>query len=127
MDVASLEQGTDFIAEVTVSHPNNLSYGYRQLALEQVFPAGWEITNTRFEGIITNPESGYTYRDFRDDRVNTFFHLGANESKTFRVYLSATYSGRFYLPASTCGAMYDNDIFASSTGYWVNVMTPETE
>ncbi|WP_367389766.1 MG2 domain-containing protein [Lewinella sp. LCG006] len=127
LDISRLAQGTDFIAEVTVAHPNKLNYGYRQLALEQVFPAGWEITNTRFEEINTHPESGYTYRDFRDDRVNTFFHLGANETKTFRVYLSATYSGRFYLPASTCGAMYDNDIFASSAGYWVEVVTPEVE
>ncbi|MGH1436312.1 MAG: alpha-2-macroglobulin family protein [Lewinella sp.] len=127
LDVSRMEQGTDFIAEVTVSHPNSLNYGYRQLALEQVFPAGWEITNTRFEEINTNPESGYNYRDFRDDRVNTFFNLGRNENKTFRVYLSATYSGRFYLPASTCGAMYDNDIFASSSGYWVEVVTPAIE
>lgn len=127
LDISRLKQGTDFVAEVTVTHPQILDYSYRQLALEQVFPAGWEITNTRFEGIDTGQEASYNYRDYRDDRVNTFFHLSTGQSKTFRVYLSATYAGRFYLPASTCGAMYDNSVFASSDGYWVEVIQAELE
>lgn len=127
IDVSSLSQGTDFVAEVQVRHPGDLSYAYRQMALEQIFPAGWEITNTRFEGMITGEENAYTYRDYRDDRVNTFFHLSQGKTKTFYVYLTATYSGRYYLPATTCGTMYSDAVRASTAGYWVEVNRGELE
>lgn len=127
IDVTAIPQGTDFVAEVQVSHPGNLSYAYRQMALEQIFPAGWEITNTRFESMATAEEDNYDYRDFRDDRVHTFFHLSRNQSKTFRVYLTATYSGRFYLPATSCGTMYSDAVRASSAGSWVEVSRREVE
>ena len=97
------------------------------MALEQVFPAGWEITNTRFEGAGTIEESDYTYRDFRDDRVHTFFHLRSGETKTFKVFLSATYEGRFYLPATQCGTMYSDAVQANTAGYWVEVVRDEVE
>ena len=127
LDVSSLEQGTDFVAEISLTHPGNLGYTYRQMALEQVFPAGWEITNTRFEGAGTIEESDYTYRDFRDDRVHTFFHLRSGETKTFKVFLSATYEGRFYLPATQCGTMYSDAVQANTAGYWVEVVRDEVE
>ena len=49
IDVAKLEQGTEFIAEVTVVHPGMRSW-YENLALSQVFPSGWEINNLRLTG-----------------------------------------------------------------------------
>jgi len=121
VDVTNLEQGTDFVALVTITHPGTVNYPYEQLALEQVFPAGWEITNTRFEGVAVSPQDDYAYRDFRDDRVCTFFNLNSSQTKTYVVYLTATYAGRFYLPAATCGAMYDNKISANTAGFWVEV------
>lgn len=124
LDVKALPQGTDFIAEVNITHPGILNYSYEEMALEQVFPAGWEITNSRFEGGYMSNESAYTYRDFRDDRVHTFFNLGNKMTNTFRVYLSATYTGSYYLPAVRCSAMYNDKIQASSAGYWVEVLEP---
>ena len=127
IDVTEIQQGTDFVAEVQVSHPGNLSYAYRQMALEQIFPAGWEITNTRFEGMAEAADDNYDYRDFRDDRVHTFFHLQRGKSKTFYVSLTATYSGRFYLPATSCGTMYSDAVRASTAGTWVEVSRGEVE
>ncbi|MEZ4984903.1 MAG: alpha-2-macroglobulin family protein [Saprospiraceae bacterium] len=124
LNPARIEQGTDFVANVVVQHSGELSYEYHQMALQQIFPSGWEITNTRFEGRATDSESGYDYRDFRDDRVHTFFSLWPSKSNEYRVYLTASYTGRFYLPAVSCGAMYDDQIYASTPGTWVEVVSP---
>lgn len=124
IDITNLTQGTDFLAKVTIQHTGELSYRYEELALNQVFPSGWEITNTRFEGLPnTQDEDNYDYRDYRDDQVNTFFDLGRNNKTTYVIPLTATYAGRFYHSATSCSAMYDNKIYANSEGYWVDVAT----
>ncbi len=118
-----LEQGTSFMAEVTVKNPG--VYGdYQQLALSQVFPSGWEIVNMRSSDLAESKTvaSNFTYQDIRDDRVYTFFDLNAGQTKIFRVMLMSTYLGRFYLPAISCEAMYDNSISASIPGRWVEVV-----
>ena len=46
VNVAQLEQGTNFSAVVTVKNPS--ARGYNNLVLSEIFPAGWEILNTRF-------------------------------------------------------------------------------
>jgi alpha-2-macroglobulin len=122
VDVASLKQGTDFIDEVTIEHPGVL-YPYSDLALSQVFPSGWEIINTSIQDVASGlKEDGYDYRDIRDDRVYTFFSLDQYRKKTFRVRLNAAYTGRYYLPAAVCEAMYEKNIHANTKGRWVEVV-----
>jgi uncharacterized protein YfaS (alpha-2-macroglobulin family) len=122
LDPASLVQGTDFVAEVTIYNPGTRG-SYQELALTQIFPSGWEILNTRLYDLEEfyakdRPE----YQDIRDDRVYTYFDLGAGERKTFKVLLNASYGGRFYLPTLYCEAMYDNTINARKPGQWVEVV-----
>lgn len=122
IDVSRLEQGTGFIAEVTVKHPG-IRGAYENLALTQVFPSGWEINNLRLEGAEAFIESSpYRYQDIRDDRVFTYFNLSPNEERTFRIMLTATYAGTFYLPAASCQAMYDGSINAAVEGREVTVV-----
>lgn len=124
LDPVKLEQGTDFQAVVTVRNPGTRGQ-YQQLALTQVFPSGWEIRNSRLEGTdeaVVN--SAFNYQDIRDDRVLTYFNLGAGNSVTYRVLLNAAYTGRFHLPSTTCSAMYDNTINARNGGQWVEVVAP---
>jgi alpha-2-macroglobulin len=122
LDVRNIRQGTDFVAEVTVTNVGSLGKNYKEMALSQVFPSGWEILNSRMEKV-----QGYTntsiprYQDIRDDRVNTFFDLPAGKSHTYRVQLNAAYVGRYYLPNQLCEAMYDNSITARQPGTWVAV------
>lgn len=122
IDVRSLKQGTDFIAEVTLTHPGILGY-YKDMALTHVFPSGWEIRNLRME----DNQSAYRsdvprYQDIRDDRVNTFFDLPKAESRTFVVLLNAAYTGKFWYPPVQCSAMYDATVNASDGGMWVEVI-----
>lgn len=125
LDPTSLPQGTDFIAEVMVSHPGTNIRNYEELALEQLFPSGWEILNARmFQTAEFTDTSTPEYVDVRDDRVYTYFDLRRNERKLFRVRLNAAYVGRYYLPPTTCSAMYDNNVFARRAGNWVRVTEP---
>jgi uncharacterized protein YfaS (alpha-2-macroglobulin family) len=120
VNVASLSQGTNFKAIVTVSNPGQKG-DYEELALTQIFPSGWEIINTRLDGSEqVNPL--IEYKDIRDDRVMHYFDLKASRSASFEVLLNAAYRGRYYLPAQSVGAMYDNDIYASKAGEWVEIV-----
>lgn len=124
IDVAALEQGTDITAVVTVRNPT--AKIMRNLVLTQVFPAGWEILNTRYmndEG--EGPDetaAGISYQDIRDDRVYTYIdYMPAGRQVTVRLNLAATYGGRFYLPPVYVEAMYDNLIRANNEGTSVEV------
>lgn len=119
-----LEQGTDFFAKVTVIHPATRPMPYTELALNQIFPSGWEILNTRMDGLNRFAESEAEYRNVRDDRVYTFFDLREKGKKTFYVQLNAAYQGRFYLPGVSCESMYDPSISALESGRWVEVSLP---
>jgi alpha-2-macroglobulin len=122
LDIASIRQGTDFVAEVTVEHPG-VMFEYADLALSQVFPSGWEIINTRVQDITSGlKEDVFDYRDIRDDRVYTFFNLDNYQKKVFRVRLNAAYTGRYYMPAVSCEAMYETNIHANTKGRWVEVV-----
>jgi uncharacterized protein YfaS (alpha-2-macroglobulin family) len=122
VDIARLPQGTDFKAVVTVLNNGNAGK-YTNLILTGIFPSGWEIVNTRLNDESTaSGSSPYDYIDIRDDRVYTYFSLGPNTKKTFTVQLSATYRGRFYLPAFSCEAMYDASIAANTEGKWIEVV-----
>ena len=124
IDVNNLTQGTDFIAKVIIKNPGKRGY-YSQMALTQIFPSGWEILNARMlggEGAFKSSSS--TYQDIRDDRVYTYFNIGASESLTYYIQLNASYLGRYFLPGTYCEAMYDNSITAGVNGKWVQVVSP---
>lgn len=126
IDVSRLEQGTDFIAEVRVTNPSITSY-YKEMALSQIFPSGWEIHNTRMDesaNVNLKETSYFTYQDIRDDRVYTYFNVNKESTVTYRVLLNAAYLGEFYLPAQSCEAMYDGQIHARKAGKWVKVVKP---
>lgn len=117
-----LKQGTDFIAEVVLRHPGHRR-DYTDMALHQLFPAGWEIRNMRMEE--NSPMEGSDvprYQDIRDDRVYTYFNLEKGSTKTYRIMLNATYEGKFNLPAISCEAMYDRKISALVPGGIVEVV-----
>jgi alpha-2-macroglobulin len=124
IDVSSLEQGTDFIAEVTIT--NNGTRGYlSEMALTQIFPSGWEVHNQRMDETRSTVTSDYpTYQDIRDDRVYTYYNIASAGKKVFRFKLNASYLGKFYLPTISTEAMYDNSIQSRKPGRWVEVVKP---
>jgi uncharacterized protein YfaS (alpha-2-macroglobulin family) len=119
IDVSQIAQGTDFVAEVTIT--NKKGDRVRDIALAEIFPSGWEIVNTRFTDFGSFGANKVTYTDLRDDQANFYFDLKGYESKTVRVLLNASYLGKYYLPGVQCEAMYDNDYLVRSKGQWVEV------
>lgn len=125
LDPERIPQGTDFVAQVTVANPGNRGISYEEMALTQVFPSGWEIMNTRMTNIDRFKNAAIPeYQDIRDDRVHTYFDIGRKKKQTYVVQLNAAYQGKYYLPAVSCSAMYDNTIYARETGQWVEVVAP---
>ncbi|OIQ17668.1 MAG: hypothetical protein BM557_08240 [Flavobacterium sp. MedPE-SWcel] len=117
---SSLEQGTEFVAEVRVS--NLKGENVENVALTQIIPSGWEIVNTRFTDFGSFGNNIADHIDIRDDRTNFYFPLKSNETKTFRILLNASYLGSYYLPGVQCEAMYDNSFLARTKGQWVEVV-----
>jgi uncharacterized protein YfaS (alpha-2-macroglobulin family) len=61
------------------------------------------------------------YRDIRDDRVYTYFSIPEGKEVTYHIMLNAAYTGKCYLPATYCEAMYNHSINALLKGEWVEV------
>lgn len=146
IDVATVPQGTDLIAEISIR--NLTQHRIDNIALSQLVPAGWEIENERMSGGETNgvraaedkKQPGFLYipdgspsatgaraeyLDIRDDRIYRYFSLKADESIFFRTRLNAAYRGHYYLPSIAVEAMYDATKAARSKGQWVDVSAKE--
>jgi uncharacterized protein YfaS (alpha-2-macroglobulin family) len=127
VDVTALEQGTEFIASVSITNTGTRG-AYKNLALNQIFPSGWEINNLRLQDAEERLSGDKpTYQDIRDDRVYSYFDLAVNQRKTFQVLLTASYAGTYYLPAISCEAMYDRTIYARTKGQEVQVTKQVSE
>ncbi|HTE29606.1 MAG TPA: MG2 domain-containing protein [Chryseolinea sp.] len=127
VDPTSLQQGKEFTATVSVMNPGTRGT-YKNLALNQIFPSGWEINNLRLDGVEESTAKDVpTYQDIRDDRVYTYFDLAPGQRKTFKVLLTASYTGTYYLPAVSCEAMYDHSVYARKKGQTVQVTRGTTQ
>ena len=124
LDVSSLVQGTQLLMIASVT--NTTFREVDNIALTQMVPSGWEIMNTRlFETVMPLKESIYESRDYRDDRVYTYFSLNSGETKRFYLLLTASYRGTYTVPAVVCEAMYDNTVRARRPGGTVNITEPK--
>lgn len=122
VDASSLRQGMNFTCVMTVRNPS--PQGYRHLVLTGIFPAGWEILNTRYlpTGAADSTAAGVSYQDIRDDRAYSYIdYLPAGRQVTVKINLCAVYPGRFYLPPVYLEAMYDRLIRANTEGKTVTV------
>ena len=126
VDQKNLEQGSDIMMVAKVT--NTTFTKVDNIALTQMIPSGWEIQNTRlFEANHNIKESPYDYRDFRDDRVMTYFSLAQGETKTFVLILNAAYKGRFFQPSIWCEAMYLDNCYSRVPGNQVKVSDQKIE
>ncbi len=122
IDPARLAQGSDMKVEISVTNLSRTELS--NLALTHIVATGCQIANPR---LFSDSPSGapargyYDYQDVRDDRILTYFSLGAGAKKTFTAVLNASYSGRFYLPGINVESMYDPAFHANTTGKWVEI------
>lgn len=124
LDPTKLEEGMEFKAVIRVKNTSKNGY-LNDMALSFMVPAGWEIENTRLMG--NESGDGYVYRDFRDDRVYTYFNMSSGQLLTYEFKLTATYGGRFFKPMITADNMYNNSISATIPGGWVEVVERQVQ
>ena len=123
LNYKEIKRGQDFIAHVVIRNQKSRGATIENLALTQIFPSGWEIQSGGLSNVSDGiKEDSYDYRDVRDDRVYTFFKLG--ERKDFKILLTASYDGTYFLPPVKVEAMYDQEIQALTKAYKVNVVAP---
>ena len=113
VDIASLKQGDEIYADITVVKKDGL--GSDSMALTVRVPSGWEIWNER----IHNDVQSNARMDIRDDRVCWYFGIGGAEKKSFRIKLRAAYEGTFILPAAIVEDMYRTDCRACTASSMV--------
>jgi hypothetical protein len=123
--VPDVIQGTDIAVTVAVHNTSNANV--ENIALTLPVASGWEIHNANY-AIKSDKENNkliinqFDHQDARDDRVYNYFSLNAKQSKTFRILINASYSGRYYLPAISVSAMYDGNMQAREKGKWINII-----
>jgi uncharacterized protein YfaS (alpha-2-macroglobulin family) len=128
IDPSSIKQGSTFWGHFHAAKGAGQFLTIEELALVQVFPAGWEIENIRLGG-ERKPEwmkqwklHREEYVDIRDDRIMWFFDMQRNVgSLDFVVKLNAVTIGEFILPPAVFEAMYNGNYRAVSTGQRVAV------
>lgn len=123
LNISRMSIGTPIRVIVHISRSSN-SRDYNDLALTQIFPSGWEISNSRVMGVSETGGSGLDYMDIRDDRIYSYFSLQrmSRDDVTITVDLTATYPGRWYLPPTTLEAMYHDRVKAGTVGQWIEVV-----
>lgn len=121
----SVEQGDEILISVVVNNQSNVDLDYMALTVKS--PSGWELLNPRILETANVPSNGYnnfTYQDFRDDKVYTYFKLdktGPESSKVYRFKARAQLLGDYYLPSVRAADMYDLDVFATTAAKRVQV------
>lgn len=113
--------GDDIQITVNVSNPSALSL--ENLALNVKMPGGWELINPRLYATEEQTKrQNFTYQDFRDDRVYTFFDIGPGKSMQYTFRAKAAFTGDFFKPAISCEHMYKGNTYARSTAQRVKVV-----
>ncbi len=121
LKVDSLPLGKSFEVLLSVTNTSNLG-SVRDIALTQIIPSGWEIQNDRLMELGKNESSAFDFQDIRDDRVYTYFDLSRNQTKTFKMTVTAAYPGKYYLPGAQLEAMYKASVGAKLAGSWIYVI-----
>ena len=108
---SGIQLGDDIVINVRVTNPSALAIN--DLALNVKMPAGWELINPRlYETEVIKNKGNYTYQDYKDDRVYTFFDMQAGGSVSYAFKAKAAFTGDFFMPAVSCEHMYNGSIYA---------------
>jgi len=118
--ISGINLGDDIIVSIRVNNPSALEIN--DMALNLKMPAGWELINPRlYETENSKDKGNYTYQDYRDDRVYTFFNMKAGGAESFSFRTKAAFTGDFYLPAVSCENMYKGTVYARTATKRVSI------
>ncbi len=106
---SEIGSGQTFYMRISVSLNEGANY-VSNIALTQILPSGWEVSNTLLDdntpSFIKN--SNYDFIDVRDDKIMWFFGLNKNRTHHFYIKLNAITPGSYTLSGAYAEAMYDD-------------------
>lgn len=105
-DITSIAQGS--FCTVTYTIKNTSGTDLKNVAITNILPAGFETLSVAENEFIDNT-------DVRDDRILSYIdEMSRNKEVTIKATISATYAGKYYMPAITAECMYNNAISGCS-------------
>ena len=118
-----VRQGSLVVVKLSVR--STAGVPFRQVALDDRIPAGFEIENPRLGKEHPLPWIGAPtleprFMDIRDDRLSLFFDLEKKELFFYYV-IRAVNRGRFRLPPARCEVMYEPENSSQRGGGWAEV------
>ncbi|HEH5491300.1 TPA: hypothetical protein SHD56_001024 [Campylobacter coli] len=112
---SEIGSGQTFYMRISVSLNEGANY-VSNIALTQILPSGWEVSNTLLDdntpSFIKN--SNYDFIDVKDDKIMWFFGLNKNRTHHFYIKLNAITPGSYTLSGAYAEAMYDDTYRALS-------------
>ncbi|EIO9590810.1 hypothetical protein LRJ54_001542 [Campylobacter coli] len=112
---SEIGSGQTFYMRISASLNEGANY-VSNIALTQILPSGWEVSNTLLDdntpSFIKN--SSYDFIDVRDDKIMWFFSLNKNRTHHFYIKLNAITPGSYTLSGAYVEAMYDDTYRALS-------------
>ena len=125
IQVGVVQQSTPFWVVLRVK--NATSQRLDNLALTSLFPAGFDIVNERLSQdsgpawLRQLQRKSVDYTDIRDDRINWFFSLRAEQTMDFVVQVQPSYTGDFRWPGLVVESMYSPEFYGRLKGGRVQV------
>lgn len=112
---SEIGSGQTFYMRISASLNEGANY-VSNIALTQILPSGWEVSNTLLDdntpSFIKN--SSYDFIDVRDDKIMWFFSLNKNRTHHLYIKLNAITPGSYTLSGAYVEAMYDDTYRALS-------------
>ncbi|MFH0924113.1 MAG: MG2 domain-containing protein [bacterium] len=122
VDLTNVRQGDLIVVEIKVQ---SLSSTLENVVVTDLLPTGLEIENARLSTSASlawiKQDITPDYLDIRDDRINIFLRIPAEE-KSYYYTTRAVTVGNFKVPAIRAEAMYDPNIFSKADDGQLNVL-----
>ncbi|EPF8205965.1 alpha-2-macroglobulin family protein [Campylobacter coli] len=112
---SEIGSGQTFYMRISASLNEGANY-VSNIALTQILPSGWEVSNTLLDDNTSSfiKNSSYDFIDVRDDKIMWFFSLNKNRTHHFYIKLNAITPGSYTLSGAYVEAMYDDTYRALS-------------
>lgn len=128
LDLAKHTLGDRIYVRIDVT--NTTRVAINNLAIVDRLPAGWEIENPRMGGdampewVNRSEVFGADHMNVRDDRIELFGGLRAQQTRSVVYAVRAVTAGTFWAHDVTVEAMYDPSVWARQRGDEITILGP---
>jgi uncharacterized protein YfaS (alpha-2-macroglobulin family) len=118
--ITTLKQGSEVNAILSIS--NLSTTDLENVALQYHLASGLEIIDTSFTEMGATHGGQADYVDTRDNEVRYYMSLDAQQTKTFKLKMNASYLGEYFMPGTQAETMYSNSYFTRTKDVKVKIV-----